>query len=70
MSPEPRSFTALCGGVDSRGWAAAAATTSSGDGRVRVDPLIERLILEFGDQAGVEVRYPTEWVERLGRGRE
>lgn len=24
MSPEPRAFTALCGGVDSRGRAAAA----------------------------------------------
>lgn len=34
--PNPPSFTALCGGVDTRGWAAAA-----GDEGVRGDPLIE-----------------------------
>ena len=47
----PRSFTALCGGVDSGGWAAAAADDDEGPVGVRSapgDPLIERLIFEFG----------------------
>lgn len=31
VSPELQSFTALCGGVDSTGWAAAAAAAGGGD---------------------------------------
>lgn len=65
VSPEPQSFTALCGGVDSRGWAAAADDDEGPVGVRKMcmgDPLIERLILEFGDKGGGEVRCPTEWV--------
>lgn len=32
MSPEPQAFTALCGGVDSRGRAAAAAAAGGDEG--------------------------------------
>lgn len=47
------SFTVLCGCFDSIGWAAAAAGGGGGgDGGVRGDPVIERLILEFGGSSG------------------
>lgn len=50
MSPEPRAFTALCGGVDSRGRAAAAAGDEGGVESGHEDPLIERLILVLSGQ--------------------
>lgn len=66
VSPEPRSFTALCGGVDSRGCAAAGDEGPvGGEGSIHGDPLIERLILEFGDKRRGWGEVP-HWVGRGG----